>query len=230
MLSSRAPKPKPPAKKRTRDLAETRRAILDAAFSEIHANGFHASSLDAILERTQLTKGALFHQFASKLELGYAMVDEVIHPMTQARWVEPLTAFENPLEGILHLLDVNIGKAPQAMLHLGCPVNNLIQEMASTDREFQRRLRRLVEAWIDGVAAHVERGQASGHVRTGANARSVGEYVVTAHEGAFALIKVLRDKAVFRSLRASMEAFFATIAGEAAGLPLPLGASKRRSH
>src|SRR5438477_616209 len=59
--------------KKTRNLAETRRAILNAAFEEIYANGFHASSIDAILARTELTKGALFHQFASKLELGYAV-------------------------------------------------------------------------------------------------------------------------------------------------------------
>jgi AcrR family transcriptional regulator len=200
-------------KKRPRDLAETRRQILDAAFNEVHANGFHASSLDAILERTRLTKGALFHQFASKLELGYAVVDEVLAPMTQARWVEPLAAFENPLEGILHLLDVNIGDAPLAMLALGCPVNNLIQEMANTDREFQRRLRRLVEAWIDGIEAHVKRGQASGHVRKSANARSVAEYVVTSHEGVFALIKVLGNKRVLVSIRTSMEVLFASISG-----------------
>jgi AcrR family transcriptional regulator len=202
-------------KKRARDLAGTRREILDAAFNEIHASGFHASSLDAILERTRLTKGALFHQFASKLELGYAIVDEVLAPMTQARWVEPLAAFENPLEGILRLLQVNIGDAPQAMLNLGCPLNNLVQEMANTDREFQRRLRRLVEAWIDGVEAHVKRGQASGHVRKSANARAVAEYVVTSHEGVYTLIKALGDKSVLPSLMTSMATFFACISEDA---------------
>jgi TetR/AcrR family transcriptional repressor of nem operon len=200
------------SKKKVRDLGETRRKILDAAFMEIHAHGFHASSLDAILDRTQLTKGALFHQFASKLELGYAMVDEVIAPLTQARWVEPLAAFPNPLDGILQLLRVNIGEAPQTMLNLGCPVNNLIQEMASTDREFQRRLRRLIEAWIGGIEAQVKRGQASGHVRKSANARSVAEYVVASHEGAYGLIKVLSDKSVVSSLIESMATFFACMA------------------
>ncbi len=198
-------------KKRTRNLAETRRAILDAAFSEIHAHGFHASSVDAILEQTGLTKGALFHQFASKLELGYAVVDEVIVPMTQARWLEPLEAFENPLEGILHQLRVNIGDAPQAMLNLGCPVNNLIQEMANSDREFQRRLRQVIETWIDGIEAHVKRGQRSGHVRRSVDARQVAEYVVTAHEGVYSIIKAMRDKRVLASLLKSMEMVFAGI-------------------
>jgi AcrR family transcriptional regulator len=198
--------------KRTRNLAETRRAILNAAFDEIHAHGFHASSVDDILEQTGLTKGALFHQFASKLELGYAVVDEVIAPMTQARWVEPLVVFENPLEGILHQLRANVGDAPQSMLNLGCPLNNLIQEMANSDREFQRRLRRVIEAWIDGIEAHVKRGQRSGYVGRSVDAREVAEYVVTLHEGVFSIIKAQRDKRVLSSLLRSMEMVFAGIA------------------
>jgi AcrR family transcriptional regulator len=198
--------------KRTRNLLETRHQILDAAFTEIFARGFHATSIEAILEQTRLTKGALFHQFASKLELGYAVVDEVIGPMTMARWVEPLAGFEDPLQGILHQLDRNIGDAPQAALNLGCPLNNLIQEMANSDRGFQRHLRGVIEAWIDGVEAHVKRGQRSGHVRKTANARMVSEHVVMLHEGAFAIIKGLRDKRLYRSLRKSLQLYFAGIA------------------
>jgi AcrR family transcriptional regulator len=196
-------------RKRTRNLAETRRAILAAAFEEIHAHGFHASSVDAILDKTGLTKGALFHQFASKLELGAAVVDEVLAPMTLARWVEPLAAFEDPLEGILHQMRANIGDAPQAMLNLGCPVNNLIQEMANSDRELQRRLRAVLEAWIEGIAAHVKRGQRSGHVRRSADARQVAEWIVTSHEGVFSVVKAMRDKRALASVLTSIQTVFA---------------------
>ena len=194
-----------------RNLAATRKQILSAAFGEILAHGFHATSIDAILERTTLTKGALFHQFATKLELGYAVVDEVIGPMTMARWVAPLASFANPLEGILHQLERNIGDAPQDELNQGCPLNNLIQEMAHSDPGFQRRLRRVLEDWIDGVAAEVRRGQRSGHIRRSVKARDVAGHVVMSHEGFFGIIKGLRDKRIFRSLVASLEHYFAGI-------------------
>jgi AcrR family transcriptional regulator len=198
--------------KKTRNLAETRRAILGAAFEEIHARGFGASSLDTILEQTELTKGALFHQFASKLELGYAVVDEVILPMTQARWVAPLAAFADPLEGILHLFERNIGDEPQAKLDLGCPLGNLIQEMSNGDTEFRRRLRRCVEAWIEGVESHVERGRRSGHVRRSVKPRTVAEYVVVTHEGVYMVVKGMRDKSVVPAFMKSMRMFFAALA------------------
>jgi AcrR family transcriptional regulator len=201
-------------KKRGRDLAETRQAILHAAFEEIHARGFHASSIDAILAKTELTKGALFHQFASKLELGYAVVDEILFPLTLARWVTPLAAFEDPLAGIVHLVEGNIGDAPQTMLDLGCPLGNLIQEMSNGDAEFRRRLRRCVEAWIDGIAAHVERGRRAGYVRRSVKPRAVAEYVVVTHEGVFAVVKGMRDKSVVLPVVSSMRTFFAALRKE----------------
>src|SRR5579871_2177212 len=160
------------APKKTRNLAETRAAILGAAFEEIYAHGFHASSIDAILERTELTKGALFHQFASKLELGYAVVDEVIVPMTLERWVTPLAAFDDPLEGIVDLVERHVGDAPAASFELGCPLGNLIQEMSNVDPQFRRRLRRCIEIWIRGVEEHVERGRAAGRVRRSVKPRA----------------------------------------------------------
>lgn len=199
-------------KKRGRDLAQTRREILSAAFDEFYGSGFHASSLDTILERTELTKGALFHQFASKLELGYAVVDEVIVPMTLARWITPLADFDDPLKGIIHLVERNVGDAPQAELDRGCPLGNLIQEMSNGDVEFRRRLRRCIEVWIDGVAEHVERGRRAGYVRRAVKARAVGEYVVVTLEGVFAVVKGLRDKSVVPTLVHSMRTHLASLA------------------
>jgi AcrR family transcriptional regulator len=193
--------------KRTRNLAETRAAILGAAFDEIYANGFHASSIDAILERTELTKGALFHQFASKLELGYAVVDEVLVPMTLERWVTPLAAFDDPLEGILQLVERHIGEAPQGELDQGCPLGNLIQEMSNGDAQFRRRLRRCIEIWIEGVEEHVERGRASGRVRRSVEPRAVAEYVVVTLQGVYAVAKGLRDKSVVPTLLSSMRTY-----------------------
>jgi TetR/AcrR family transcriptional repressor of nem operon len=199
-------------KKRGRDLAQTRQEILRAAFDEIYANGFHASSLDAILERTELTKGALFHQFASKLELGYAVVDEIIVPMTRERWITPLEAFDDPLEGIIRQVERNVGDAPQAELDRGCPLGNLIQEMSNTDAEFRRRLRRCVEVWIEGLAEHVERGRRTGYVRRSVKARAVGEYVVVTLEGVFAVVKGMRDKSVVPTSVSSMRTYLAGLA------------------
>lgn len=208
MLSNSLMKKNP----RTRDLEKTRSEILNAAFDQFFRNGFHATSLDQILAQTNLTKGALFHQFSSKLDLGYAVVDEVLTKMIADRWIDPLSAFENPLMGVLHQLHLNIGKASQRNLNLGCPLNNLVQEMSNSDQKFQRHLSAALKFWIEGIESHIERGKKNGFIKASADSRAVAEYIVMSHEGYYGLIKGLRNKGIFKALVAGLEIYFGTIA------------------
>ena len=56
----------------------TRTKLLWAAFAEFYRNGFQGGSLNHIVETAGATKGALFHHFAGKQDLGYAVLDEII--------------------------------------------------------------------------------------------------------------------------------------------------------
>src|SRR5882724_1592552 len=68
---------------------KTRRKILEAAFAEFYKNGFQGGSINHIVEEAGATKGALFHHFKGKNDLGYAVVREVIQPQLKARWSDP---------------------------------------------------------------------------------------------------------------------------------------------
>jgi TetR/AcrR family transcriptional repressor of nem operon len=57
-----------------RDGTPTRDRILDAAEHLVIENGFTATSVDQVLDAASTSKGAFFHHFASKLELGRALV------------------------------------------------------------------------------------------------------------------------------------------------------------
>lgn len=54
----------------------TRRKILDAAIALFSEVGFAATSLGDIIERTELTKGALYYHFDSKESLASAVIEE----------------------------------------------------------------------------------------------------------------------------------------------------------
>ena len=65
----------PSTAENTEQELDTRQVILEAAYEEIHVRGFQAASLSKILSSTNVTKGALYHYFPTKLALGYAVVD-----------------------------------------------------------------------------------------------------------------------------------------------------------
>jgi TetR/AcrR family transcriptional repressor of nem operon len=197
---------------KTRDLAASRKEILDAAFRLVFVRGFQGVSIDDIVAQTSLTKGALYHQFPTKLDLGYALVDEVIKPMTISRWIDPLREAKNPVEAILKNLRILIGRASPRELSLGCPLNNLVQEMAPIDAGFKTRLQSALLLWIDAMAMELTRAKRAGFIRADVNARQAAHFVVMAHEGFYGLLKGLDDPKAFDALYTSMKSYFDSIA------------------
>ncbi|KAA3614531.1 MAG: TetR/AcrR family transcriptional regulator [Planctomycetota bacterium] len=59
----------------TRNSTETRRRILDAAQELVLKQGFSATSIDQILDRVGITKGAFFYHYKTKNDLARALID-----------------------------------------------------------------------------------------------------------------------------------------------------------
>lgn len=196
---------------KTRNLQQSRKEILNAAFLEVFSKGFQGVSIDDIIKKTTLTKGAFYHQFPSKFDLGYALVDEVIKPMIIDRWIVPLEKYENPLDGILAQMKTLIGDCDPAQLKLGCPLNNLVQEMSPIDKGFHKRLQIALNLWIDEMQKHFKRAKKSGYVKADINTRQVAHFVVMAHEGFYGMLKGLDDPKIFTVLFESMKRYFKTI-------------------
>ena len=88
---------------------DTRNKILIAAFNEIYMRGFQAASINTILKDTGITKGALYHHFANKQELGYSVLDEVIRNEIHVNWIKPLKNTNDPLTVLSNII-VESGK------------------------------------------------------------------------------------------------------------------------
>ncbi len=217
---SRQTSPRRP--RQTRNLAETRaetRAeILQAAFPLVFRRGFQGVSVDDIVAQTRHTKGALFHQFPGKLELGYALVDEVVRPLITSRWIAPLDEYENPLEGILDRIETLIGGAPAEQLRLGCPLNNLVQEMAPLDAGFRKRLQAALDFWVEEMARQLKRAQVMGFLKGSVDPNDAAYFIVMAHEGFYGMIKGLGKASAYAALSRSIRTYLQAIA-TAEGLP-----------
>jgi hypothetical protein len=84
-------------------------------------------------------------------------------------------------------------------IELGCPLNNLAQEMSPLDPRFRRAINATFDAWREGFAGTLERGQAEGKVRREVDARKVAAFLVAAIEGSFGLAKSARSASMVRS-------------------------------
>ncbi|MGQ0586859.1 MAG: TetR family transcriptional regulator C-terminal domain-containing protein [Gammaproteobacteria bacterium] len=179
------------AARRTPDA--TRQKLLERAFEEIHRNGFRAASLDSILADAGVTKGALYHHFGSKTELGYAVVEEVVRPWMEQVWM-PVTLAEDPIDAAIAVIHQRLRERSEMALTIGCPFNNLTQEMSAIDEGFRKRLSAILHDWRDATAAAMRRGQANGTVCADVDPRAAAAFVISSVEGCVGMAKASQSR------------------------------------
>jgi AcrR family transcriptional regulator len=168
--------------------------LLRAAFEEIHRCGFQAASVDAILARTGVTKGALYHHFPTKTQLGYAVVEDVIRQRIVERWSHELQEDEDPVTHLIEKLRFEAKhRWPLEALQVGCPVNNLANEMSPIDEGFRQRIEQVFHEWRSIIAQMIEQGQDRGYVRVDVKPAQVATFFVAAVEGTISMAKNAQD-------------------------------------
>jgi len=204
-------------KRTPRNSEKTRAHILEVAFLEIYSRGFHAVGIREIAAKAELTIGAFFHHFPTKNDVAFAIVEEIIRPGILERWISPLATYKNPVEGILGCFKTTFEGWPDDYVKLGCPLNNLTQEMSHVDASIRERTQSVLNDWIDGTERYLKQAQQDGYVKKSADPRSAAEFIVTLQEGTFAMGKALSDRRVFDSNYRSLKIYLDSIS-EAAKL------------
>ncbi|MES9853069.1 MAG: TetR/AcrR family transcriptional regulator [Candidatus Thiodiazotropha sp. L084R] len=171
------------------DADKTRQALLEAAYEEIYLNGFQAASLNAILERTGVTKGALYHHFSSKKRLGYAVLDEEISKKLDKLWIQPLQKQGNQIDILIETIQLASQEITDQQLYLGCPLNNLAQEMSPIDAGFRQRIDQLYQKWLKSIGGLLSRGQLSDNVKQSIDTSDTALFILASLEGCLGIAK-----------------------------------------
>ena len=176
----------------------TRERILEAAAEEIYRVGFQAASISEILKKLGISKGALYHHFASKQELGYAVLDDLLCGAASSLWDTALHQ-PDPLAGLCAMLDAMASELHGERLHCGCPINNLATEMSPVDEGFRARLERIYAAWQRRIHNALAGAQQRGLMRPDVDAGEAAYFIIASLQGATGLAKNAQDCAIFRA-------------------------------
>jgi AcrR family transcriptional regulator len=195
----------------TRNPQQTRERLLQTAFQEIHAHGFQGMRVDEVLRQSQLQKGAFYHHFSSKTELGYAVLEEQIKPMLESIWVEPLAQMEDPTRELPAMLAKLGERIPASMHQYGCPLNNLAQEMAPLDSGFRERISVIFDSWSDALTDLFGRAKEKGYIRADADCRSIARFIVAALEGCIGIFKIRQSTEHWSACQSQITAYLQSL-------------------
>ncbi|MDT5259028.1 MAG: hypothetical protein QOD10_4108 [Mycobacterium sp.] len=165
----------------------TRRKILDAAIDVFAEVGFAAAGWNTIIDRTGMTKGALYHHFDSKESLASSIIDEGSDTILVAfRNVcgSSSPALENMIHGTFMIGNVlSSDKVARAAEQLTAALAGFNQSAANFSANF-----------IEVMAAQARRASAEGDLRQDLDPVVISESIVGAMFGTRLLCNAISAK------------------------------------
>jgi TetR/AcrR family transcriptional repressor of nem operon len=198
---------------------ETRLEILDAAQDLILAQGFAGTSVDAILGRTRLTKGAFFHHFPSKHDLALALVERYAagdSAMLRRNLERAERLHRDPLQQLLIFLGLLEESAEQlADPSQGCLFAAYVYEAQLFDERVHDVIRNSVVEWRSLLGEKLRAAAALHPPRMAVDWDEVADMVTVVAEGAYVMAKTTGDVRTlarqFRHMRNYLELLFAQV-------------------
>jgi TetR/AcrR family transcriptional repressor of nem operon len=205
-----------PETRRTRDPEKTRERILDAAQELILDHGFGSTTVDAVVSRAGITKGAFFHHFGSKADLARALVERysrMDRELLEQNIDRARKLSNDPLQQLLILLGLYEEMfESMAEPFPGCLFASYIYEHKLFDEGTLGVLRESTLMWRDVVRGMLEKVAAAYPPRVPVDLESLADTVYALTEGSFIMTKTLGDKSLLarhtRHLRTYLELLF----------------------
>lgn len=189
----------------------TRLNILQKAFELMYRNGYQTTSIDDILATTQVTKGAFYYHFKNKDEMGLAIINEILKPALTARFIDPLTADQDPVEAIYNLMYNLLMENEFLKVEYGCPAANFTQEMTPWNADFREALDDLTLQWQKQMTDSLVAGKQNGYIGNDVVAEQVTLFVMSGYWGIRNFGKLANSKTVYLPYLKELKSYLETL-------------------
>jgi TetR/AcrR family transcriptional repressor of nem operon len=190
--------------------AATKQLILNKSLELIYKNGYQSTSVDEIIATTNVTKGAFFYHFKSKEEMGLAIINEIFYPRVAEELAQPLANANNITDGIYRMLHSILFDYSVFKVDYGCPVVNLVEEMAPVNEAFKKALSRLLVRVQQALELALVAAQNEGQIRKDVDCKRVAAFLLTSYSGIRNYGKIF-GKSSYTGFLREMKAYLANL-------------------
>jgi len=180
--------------------------LLRQGMRSFYALGFHGTTVDAILEASQVPKGSFYHHFGSKESFAQAVLDQYMAFQLDliGTWAdrEDLSTPEK-LEGYF---DELVSIFVKSEFERACLAGKFSTELAASSDAFRDQLNAGFERWKVGLSAMLSAGQERGDIRTDRSADELATTVLVLLQGGFVLALSDHDVRSLESVRLTLDA------------------------
>lgn len=191
----------------------TRQILIDKGYELINTYGYHAVSIDNIINEIGLTKGAFYYHFDNKHHFVEAIIQERISKEIHSNFIEPLKERGNPIFILTDLLEDKFLKDKSLNQNLGSPLTNFVTELSheANDYDLQLQLKEILDQWQIAMMNLLHRGIEDSYLDRHIDPESVAEFIIISIEGVRTIKKVTNNNGIFYNYIQQLKNYLETL-------------------
>ena len=167
----------------------TRNKLLDEGILLFNAQGYHATGIQEIVDKTGIPKGSFYNYFKSKESFGAEVVRHWC-----AQTLEYMEGHLNGSQGdafstLVKFFQQEIVRHEESRF-VGCMCGNLGAELGNTKELVQEAMITAMQGIRQQFARVIERGQKEGTIRSDLSPEELAYFILDAYEGAVLRMKI----------------------------------------
>ncbi len=148
-----------------------------------YQQGYYNTSIDDILKKLSLSKGAFYYHFQSKEDFFISIVQNLLFQKVYSMLVEPIEGQEDPLNVISKSIEDALETAEHNTLDFGFVLSNFITEFNGKNPEIMKYLMDIMKVWEVNLITTLQKGKTDGYVDRHVDSEAVATYVISSYIG-----------------------------------------------
>jgi TetR/AcrR family transcriptional repressor of nem operon len=177
-------------------LRDSKSKLLDAALSVIRSKGYSATTVDELCAVAHVTKGAFFHHFKSKEQLGVAAADHWASITSSFFNAAPYHQEADPLDRVLGYVEFRKAILQGELSEFTCLVGTMVQETFESFPSIREACNRSIGGHAAVIESDIGEAMHLYGIKAEWTAKSLALYIQAVIQGAFILAKATQSRIV----------------------------------
>lgn len=148
-----------------------------------YTNGYYNTSVDDILKKLELSKGAFYYHFESKEDFFVQIIQNLMARKVYSTLIEPLEGHENPLTLITKCFDNAMETAVHNEMDFGCILSNFLTEFNGKNDVITQHLNEIVTVWEVNLVTTLQKGKFNGFLDRHVDCEAVAIFLMSSYFG-----------------------------------------------
>jgi len=163
-------------------MATTQR-LQNTGLELFYAQGYYDTSVDDILKKLNLSKGAFYYHFDSKEDFFVQIIQNLLARKVYSMLIEPIEGHDNPLTLITKCFDDAMETAVHNEMDYGFILSNFLSEFNGKNDVIMKHLNEIVTVWEVNLVTTLQKGKFNGYLDRHVDCEAAATFLMSSYFG-----------------------------------------------